>query len=261
MKRLKPWLIATIAAALTLSIVASVSAQGPLGPSSFPVILMGTVTDDAGEVPADLAVEAYIGDGTKVCNDGSAETYRAEENGQQVTKYWLRVLSAEIEPGCGTDGDTVRIKIGDRWAAETGTWTNPGVPRTLNLTLAPEVTSVTVDVTVWQSVRTSNIFVSTRPQGAGWTTHNTPIDLSTLSASGNFYQGSPVTVTVDLGGGTSVNIDVTVWRSVRTGNHFVSTRPEGAGWTTHNTPIDLSNLSASGNFYQGTAVTAEVDLQ
>ncbi|MCY3918552.1 MAG: cadherin domain-containing protein, partial [Chloroflexi bacterium] len=126
--------------------------------------------------------------------------------------------------------------------------------------VTPAPQSVSIDVTVWRSVRTGNIYVSTRPEGERWTTHNTPIDLSNLSSSGRFYQGLPVTVSVDVGGGASANIDVTVWRSVRTGNIYVSTRPEGERWTTHNTPIDLSNLSRSGRFYQGAPLPVEVKL-
>ena len=252
MKRFKPWLIATIAAALTLSIVASVSAQAPQPPSAF----IGTVTSDDGPVAVGVSVEAHVGE--TLCNTLARNTYADPTTG--ATKYYVTVHNSSTRAGCGTDGDTITFRIGGRAATQTSAHGLRAL-ETVNLTLAPEVTSVTVDVTVWQSVRTGNIFVSTRPQGADWTTHNTPIDLSNLSSSGNFYQGSPVTVAVDLGGGRSVNIDVTVWRSVRTGNHFVSTRPEGADWTTFNTPIDLSNLSSSGNFYQGTAVTAEVELQ
>ncbi|MYH68015.1 MAG: hypothetical protein F4152_05560 [Dehalococcoidia bacterium] len=58
---------------------------------------------------------------------------------------------------------------------------------------------MTIDVTVWRSVRfPERYFVSTRPEGQRWTTHNTIIDLTALSRSGNFYQGSPVPVEVDL---------------------------------------------------------------
>lgn len=64
-------------------------------------------------------------------------------------------------------------------------------------------TTAAVDVTVWKHAQTEQIYLSTRPADGRWTTHNTPVDLTTLSASGNFYQGSairvdvPVTVEVD----------------------------------------------------------------
>ena len=64
-----------------------------------------------------------------------------------------------------------------------------------------EPATVGIDVTVWQRVSDGAVFVSTRPEGAGWKTHNTPIDLSKLSGSGNFYQGSPVSIDVSIGGG------------------------------------------------------------
>ena len=257
MKSLKPWIIAVVAASLTLSVIAGASAQGPGSP---PLVFQGTVSDPGGDVSVGLPVEAYIGDREEHCNNNSTETFTRD--GGASIEYWVAVAGSVQKPGCGADGATVRFKIGDRWAAETGTWSSASAKIALNLTLAPEgPASVSIDVTVWQSLRTNNIFVSTRPAGAGWTTHNTPVDLTALSSSGNFYQGSPVPITVDIGGGATVNIDVTVWRSVRTGNHFVSTRPQGAGWTTFNTPIDLSALSSSGNFYQGSPVTVEVDLE
>ena len=249
MNQLKPLIIVALAVSLTVSAISAVSAQGPSKP---PSAFRGTVTSPDGPVATGLAVEAYVGE--TLCNNRDRETYSTTSG---VTEYFVAVLS-DASRGC--DGE-IRFVIGGRAATQTGSHGGGAITR-LNLTLAtaaPE--SVTVDVTVWQSLRTGNIFVSTRPEGAGWTTHNTPVDLSALSGSGNFYQGTPVPVEVDLGGGTTVNIDVTVWRSVRTGSHFVSTRPEGAGWTTFNTPIDLSQLSGSGNFYQGTPVTVEVDLQ
>ena len=58
--------------------------------------------------------------------------------------------------------------------------------------------SVTVDVTVWQHVQTGAIYLSTRPQGKGWTTHNTPLDMSQLHEGGNFYQGSAITVEIPV---------------------------------------------------------------
>ena len=125
---------------------------------------------------------------------------------------------------------------------------------------ASQPTTVGIDVTVWQRVRDGAVFVSTRPQGAGWKTHQTPIDLSALSGSGAFYQGSPVSITVALGGGATAQVDVTVWRRIRDGALFVSTRPQGAGWKTHQTPIDMSTLSSSGAFYQGSPVSIDVTL-
>ena len=190
MNRMKPWILTAAAAAFALSFVAVASAQSPPG---LPVIFEGTVSASDDDVAAGLPVEAYVGDGAQNCNNRSTETFK--RGGQ--TRYWVEVVSNGQTSGCGVEGTTVRFKIGDRWATQTGTWT--GHRNTLNLTLGTAApTSVNVDVTVWRSVRTGSIFVSTRPEGAGWTTHNTPVDLSQLSGSGNFYQGSPVAVEVDL---------------------------------------------------------------
>ncbi len=247
MNRMKPWILAAAVAAFALSFVAVAVAQ-PNPPSVF----QGTVTSPDGPVEVGLSVEAYVGDTD--CTNNPTETFTRSG----ATWYFVTVHKASSKPGC--DGD-IRFEIGGRAATQTAQHGGGG-PVRLNLTLAPEAPeSVNVDVTVWRSVRTGSIFVSTRPEGAGWTTHNTPVDLSALSSSGNFYQGSPIPITVNLGGGTTVNIDVTVWRSVRTDSIFVSTRPQGAGWTTHNTPVDLSALSSSGNFYQGSPVSVEVDLE
>ncbi len=54
---------------------------------------------------------------------------------------------------------------------------------------------------------------------------------------------------------------VIVWRSVSfPGRYYVSTRPEGQRWTTHNTVLDVSALSTSGRLYRGNPVAMEVDL-
>ena len=248
MNRMKPWILSAAVAALALSFVTVALAQ-PTPPSAF----RGTVTSPDGAVAEGLSVEAYVGD--TLCTNHTVPTFSSSPG---VTEYFINVHNGSTRDGCAGD---IRFEVGGQAATQTAQHGGSG-PVTLNLTLAPAgPESVTVDVTVWQSLRTENIFVSTRPQGAGWTTHNTPVDLSALSSSGNFYQGSPVPIEVDIGGGATVSIEVTVWRSVRTGNHFVSTRPQGAGWTTFNTPIDLSQLSSSGNFYQGSPVTVEVDLE
>lgn len=185
MNRMKPWILAAAAAAFALSFVAVASAQAPTPPSAF----TGTVTSPDGAVATGLAVEAYVGD--TLCNNNSASTFPRSGG----THYFVTVHNSSTKQGC--DGD-IRFEVGGRAATQTARHGGSG-PVTLNLTLGTAVpTSVNVDVTVWRSVRTENIFVSTRPQGAGWTTHNTPVDLSQLSSSGNFYQGSPVAVEVDL---------------------------------------------------------------
>ena len=125
-----------------------------------------------------------------------------------------------------------------------------------------EPQSANVDVTVWRRVSDpSLLYVSTRPEGGRWRTENTALDMSALSSSGNFHQSNAVRVRVPLTDGGSVNVDVTVWRSVSDPSLlYVSTRPEGGGWRTLDTPLDMSGLSDSGNFHQSNAVRVEVPL-
>ena len=56
-------------------------------------------------------------------------------------------------------------------------------------------TEVAVEVKVWESARTGNLYLSTRPDGGEWTTHNTPLD---MVLTGNFYESSSVLVTVPV---------------------------------------------------------------
>ena len=60
---------------------------------------------------------------------------------------------------------------------------------------------------------------------------------------------------------TEADVEVKVWRSVATGNLFVSTRPEGGEWTTHNRPLDMSRLSESGSFYESSSVLVTVPIE
>ncbi len=64
---------------------------------------------------------------------------------------------------------------------------------------AQNTRTVTVEVTVWRSVADpSLIYVSTRPEGGGWRTHQTALDMSGFSKSGNYHQSNPVAVEVTL---------------------------------------------------------------
>lgn len=80
--------------------------------------------------------------------------------------------------------------------------------------------------------------------------------LIALLAVGGTLGAFAATRTVD----TTAKVEVTVWESVRTGNLYLSTAPEGGEYTTHDTPIDMSQLSASGRFRQGSAITVEVPV-
>lgn len=104
------------AAALAASVlgVSAVSAQ-----FSPPSTVFGSLADAAGAVPADLPVQAYIGDilcGTK------GKTEFTGDGAARVTVYFVDVLHESQTPGCGKDGAEVRIKIGDRFAPQTTRW-------------------------------------------------------------------------------------------------------------------------------------------
>ena len=76
-------------------------------------------------------------------------------------------------------------------------------------------TTAAVEVRVWQSVHSDALYLSTRPANGPWTTHNTPLDMSTRHAGGNFFLSSiipvtvPVTVAVDVPDEADVVPDLT----------------------------------------------------
>ena len=59
---------------------------------------------------------------------------------------------------------------------------------------------------------------------------------------------------------TTAQVEVRVWEHVSTENLYLSTRPAEGEWTTHNTPLDMSELHEDGNFYMSSHVTVEVPL-
>ena len=59
----------------------------------------------------------------------------------------------------------------------------------------------------------------------------------------------------------TVTVDVTVWEHVTTGTLYLSTRPQGQDWTTHTTPLDMSQLHEGRQFYQGSAITVEIPVE
>ena len=192
MKRMKPLIIAALVASFALSTVLGTSAQGP---PDLPVIFEGTVSDLDGDVAAGLPVESYIGDGAVNCNNNPTETF--ERDGQ--TRYWVKVASSGQTAGCGVEGATVRFKIGDRWATQTGTWT--GLRSTLNLTLAPEgPETVTISVAVWRRNvdPVGALAISTLAPGGTWQTSDWPLDMSDVSRSGRWNRSEIVEVEVEL---------------------------------------------------------------
>ncbi len=111
--------------AFAAQFAASPAAAQVFGP---PMTIFGSVTDSAGDLPEDLVVEAYIGD--KVC--GKGKTQFTGDGSGRVTVYFADVVSREQTAGCGSDGAEVRVRIGDRFGAQTARW-RPG-PAQLDIT-------------------------------------------------------------------------------------------------------------------------------
>ena len=61
---------------------------------------------------------------------------------------------------------------------------------------------------------------------------------------------------------TTAEVDVRVWRRVSDGALFLSTRPAGADdWETHDTELNMSELSRSRNYHLSSLVTVAVPLE
>ncbi len=81
--------------------------------------------------------------------------------------------------------------------------------------------------------------------------------LMTVIAIGSAINAFAANQTVE----TTANVDVTVWQRLSDGALFLSTRPERGAWKTHDTALDMSQLSRSGNFRQGSAITVGVPVE
>ena len=80
--------------------------------------------------------------------------------------------------------------------------------------------------------------------------------LIAVIAVGGTLGALAATQTVD----TTANVEVTVWQRVADGSLYLSTRPEGGTWTTHETALDMSQLSLTRRFRQGSAITVAVPV-
>jgi hypothetical protein len=105
----------------TMSVTLAVFPGTALAQFGPPMTLFGSVTDAAGPVAADLPVQVYVGD--KVC--GTGKTQLTGDGDARVTVYFADVVSREQTAGCGVADTEVRVKIGDRFATQTGRW-KPG---------------------------------------------------------------------------------------------------------------------------------------
>ncbi|MGK2966474.1 MAG: hypothetical protein ACSLFM_12845 [Tepidiformaceae bacterium] len=99
-----------------LALYLPAAGQGLAPPQS----LYGSINNPAGETPEGTKVEAYIGE--LECSDGRGTTGFTGVGEDRVAVYVVNVLASADRPGCGDAGATVRIKIGDEFAIQTGTW-------------------------------------------------------------------------------------------------------------------------------------------
>lgn len=163
-----------------------------------PMTIFGSVTDSAGEIPADLPVEAYVGD--TVC--GRGKTQYTGDGAGRVAVYFADVVSREQTAGCGSDGAEVRIRIGDRFAAQTARW-RPG-PAQLDIVFGGATPRAIPTFT--PTPRPTGAATSTpgnlTPTPAGGTT--TPTALASASPSPSATLTSTATATATLRGGLSV---------------------------------------------------------
>ena len=231
MNRIRPWIIAALAAALTLSIIGVASAQ-PGPPPTF----LGTVTsDDGSPVAAGLLVEAHVGETN--CTAEAPVTYTSDG----ATKYFV-FLDTQTE-GCSRSGDEVRFRVGGRWATETASIGIAGSP-IVNLTLGPP--TVTIDVAVWRVIADpSRLFISTRVPGEAWDTDSNQLELTpyTNPRTGRitFDRSDLRSLEVELQDGSTVTIEVAVWRVISDPSRlFISTRVPGESWDTDSNQLQMA---------------------
>ena len=267
MKRLKPWIIAAMAAALTLSTIAGVSAQG--GPPSLPAFFIGTVTAPEGPVATGLPVVAEIGE--KRCNLRDALTFATSSE----IRYAAIVDSSNTSAataGCGVKGASVRFKVGDRYATQTATWSTNPPRQTLNLTLEPlpppppppPPETVDIDLRVWQHLHNGqNIHVSARPEGRRWDDfgtnrltwadeHPSAASATATSPSRCLCQAETRQLSTFASGSTCANDQ----------NVQISARPRPVPWRNFGTnPISVNEDEDPVNNFQFRDTTLTVTLQ
>lgn len=103
---------------LATAIVAAMGVTTVLAQFGPPSTVFGSITDAAGPIPEGVAIEAYVGN--TVC--GRTRTVFTGDGAARVTVYVVDVNSREQTPGCGAENQDIRIKVGDRFAAQTAKW-------------------------------------------------------------------------------------------------------------------------------------------
>lgn len=188
MNRLRLWIIAALAAALTLSIIGVASAQ-PTPPSLF----AGTVTNaDGTSAAAGLSVEAYVGD----TNCTQSPSVTSTSNG--TTEYLVAVENSSTKTGCGGSDSVVNFRVGGQ--ATTPTDNARGGFVRLNLTLADD-SAVTIYVSVWRlQADPTRLFISTNPTGdpGDWTTHRGQLEMTEFIGRNRWDRSDPKPVEVEL---------------------------------------------------------------
>ncbi len=117
---------AAVSGAAAFALVLLMQAHAQFNP---PSTVFGSISDSAGPVEAGVTVEAYIDD--KLCGT-KGRTEFTGDGSARVTVYVVDVVSESQTPGCGKEGKEVKIKVGDRVAAQAAKWA-PG-PVQLDLT-------------------------------------------------------------------------------------------------------------------------------
>lgn len=112
---LNPRLLIATACLLALPMAAGTAAAQLSEP---PSTIYGSITDEAGEVPAGTPIEAYVGN--NLC--GESQTVYTGDGDARVTVYVVDVISDDQRSGCGTSGDAVRIRVGDRLSTKATLW-------------------------------------------------------------------------------------------------------------------------------------------
>lgn len=124
------WL-AILPVLLAVIAVGAPDVHAQIGPP--PATVFGSISDSAGDVPAGVPVEAYIGN--LLC--GESRTEKTGEGAARVTVYAIHVLAdgdgMGARKGCGKPGVEIRIKVGDRFAPGTVTWAS-GYPIRFDIT-------------------------------------------------------------------------------------------------------------------------------
>lgn len=208
---------------VALAAVVALGAAAGAGaqPSAAPHRFAGSVTLDGEPATAGTSVTAIV-NGSEC---GSATVIESAAGS---------TYTIDVPGSCADDGDTVSFVVGGYDAAESGTWHGGG--RTdLDLTISSQ-----------SSERSC-------PDGWEWD-----------ARYGECAPGEPDEGPTEPTGPVepaTVNVEVTVWRSVSNPSLlYLSTRPEGGRWRTRNTALDMSSRSRSGRFHQSNAVIVPVSL-